>query len=356
MNFHGVQIGISQIVSKLGAEILNAPSDEFFINGLASLAEANQEELSFFHHERYLNDLKSTKAGAVLVPSEFKEPIKHVPLLKVKSPSLAFNEIAKHLYTSNDESHVTGIHETAIIGKGVKLDPQSVSVGPYVVIGSDTEIGDGTKLSAGVRIGNNISIGKKCSLFPNVVVYDRSQIGNNVQVHGGTVIGSDGFGYEFDGVCHQKIIHFGYVTIEDDVEIGANCTIDRGRFGKTQIGQGTKIDNLCQVGHNVVIGKHCIVVADTAIGGSSEIGDFVTMAAQVGVAGHIEIGPYSVLVARTGVTKSLPGGEPNKPAFYSGFPVGPHEEKRKEMVYPRKIPKILSRLKSMEERVTKSEG
>ena len=203
-----MQISISQIVSKLGAEILNAPSDEVSINGLASLAEANQEDLSFFHHERYLNDLKSTKAGAVLVPIEFKEPIKHVPLLKVKSPSLAFNEIAKDLYASNDELDVTGIHETAIIGKGVRLDPESVSVGPYVVIGSDTEIGEGTTLSAGVRIGNNISIGKKCSLFPNVVVYDRSQIGNNVQVHGGTVIGSDGFGYEFDGTSHQKIIHF----------------------------------------------------------------------------------------------------------------------------------------------------
>ena len=350
-----MQIKISEIASRLEAEIVNPPSDEAFIVGVASLAEATSEDLSFFHHEKYLNDLRSTKAGAVLVPSGFNEKIEGVPLLKVKSPSLAFNEIANELYSTDQTQENTGIHETAVIGEGVKLNPESVSIGAYAVIGSDTEIGEGVTISAGVRIGRQVKIGSNSSVYPNVVIYDKSILGKDVIVHGGTVIGSDGFGYEFDGSKHQKIIHFGYVKIEDDVEIGANCTIDRGRFGKTQIGQGTKIDNLCQVGHNVVIGQHCIIVADTAIGGSSDIGDFVTMAAQVGVAGHLEIGPYSVLVARTGVTKSLPGGEPNKPAFYSGFPVGPHEEKRKEMVYPRKIPKILSRLKTLEKGISESE-
>ncbi len=349
-----MQIKISEIASKLGADVINAPSEEAFINGLAALAEAGPQDLSFFHHEKYLNDLRTTEAGAVLVPEGLNEVIEQVPLIKVKSPSLAFNEIAKELYESDGEQKNLGVHETAVIGDDVKIDSNSVSIGPHVVVGSGTKIGKGSVISAGVRIGSEVNIGEDCTLFPNVVVYKNSMISNRVIIHGGSVIGSDGFGYEFDGSTHQKIVHFGHVEIGSDVEIGANCTIDRGRFGKTLIGEGTKIDNLCQVGHNVIIGKHCIIVADTAIGGSSKIGDYVTMAAQVGIAGHLEVGAHSVLVARTGVTKSLPGGEPGKPAFYSSFPAGPHEVKRKEMVYPRKIPKVLSRLKSIEDRL--SEG
>ncbi|MAB60293.1 MAG: UDP-3-O-(3-hydroxymyristoyl)glucosamine N-acyltransferase [Verrucomicrobiales bacterium] len=349
-----MQIKISEIASKLGADVINAPSEEAFINGLAALAEAGPQDLSFFHHKKYLNDLRTTEAGAVLVPEGLNEVIEQVPLIKVKSPSLAFNEIAKELYESDGEQKNLGVHETAVIGDDVKMDSNSVSIGPHVVVGSGTKIGKGSVISAGVRIGSEVNIGEDCTLFPNVVVYKNSMISNRVIIHGGSVIGSDGFGYEFDGSTHQKIVHFGHVEIGSDVEIGANCTIDRGRFGKTLIGEGTKIDNLCQVGHNVIIGKHCIIVADTAIGGSSKIGDYVTMAAQVGIAGHLEVGAHSVLVARTGVTKSLPGGEPGKPAFYSSFPAGPHEVKRKEMVYPRKIPKVLSRLKSIEDRL--SEG
>jgi len=348
-----VQIKISEIASKLGADVINAPSEEAFINGLAALAEAGPQDLSFFHHEKYLNDLRTTEAGAVLVPEGLNEVIEQVPLIKVKSPSLAFNEIAKELYESDGEQKNLGVHETAVIGDDVKIDSNSVSIGPHVVVGPGTKIGKGSVISAGVRIGSEVNIGEDCTLFPNVVVYNNSMITNRVIIHGGSVIGSDGFGYEFDGSTHQKIVHFGHVEIGSDVEIGANCTIDRGRFGKTLIGEGTKIDNLCQVGHNVIIGKHCIIVADTAIGGSSKIGDYVTMAAQVGIAGHLEVGAHSVLVARTGVTKSLPGGEPGKPAFYSSFPAGPHEVKRKEMVYPRKIPKVLSRLKSIEDRLSK---
>ena len=351
-----MQIKISEIASKLGADVINAPSEEAFINGLAALAEAGPQDLSFFHHEKYLNDLRTTEAGAVLVPEGLNEVIEQVPLIKVKSPSLAFNEIAKELYESDGEQKNLGVHETAVTGDDVKIDSNSVSIGPHVVVGSGTKIGKGSVISAGVRIGSEVNIGEDCTLFPNVVVYNNSMVSNRVIIHGGSVIGSDGFGYEFDGSTHQKIVHFGHVEIGSDVEIGANCTIDRGRFGKTLIGEGTKIDNLCQVGHNVIIGKHCIIVADTAIGGSSKIGDYVTMAAQVGIAGHLEVGAHSVLVARTGVTKSLPGGEPGKPAFYSSFPAGPHEVKRKEMVYPRKIPKVLSRLKSIEDRLSKEGG
>jgi len=347
-----VQIKLCDIITKLGAEVINPAQEEIEIKGLGSLSEAGPGELSFYHDGRYLNDLKSTNAVAVLVPSEFDEEVIHVPLIKVKSPSIAFNEIAKDLYSKESGAYEKGIHPSAVIAEDVQMDPATVSVGPNVVIGSGTRIGEGTTIGAGVIIGSDVEVGENAYFYPNVVVYDRSLIGKDVIVHGGSIIGSDGFGFEYDGSAHQKIEHFGYVIIEDDVEIGANCTIDRGRFGKTLIGQGSKFDNLVQVGHNVIIGKNCIFVADTAIGGSCKIGDNVTMAAQVGVAGHIEIGSDVVLVARTGATKSLAGGEPDKPAFYSGFPAGPIERVRKEMVFPRRLPNILSRLKALEDQLS----
>ena len=347
-----MQIKLCDIIDKLGAEVINPAQEEIRIKGLASLSEAGPDELSFYHDGRYLNDLKSTNAAAVLVSSKFDEEVIHVPLIKVKSPSIAFNEIAKDLYTEESSAYEKGIHPSAVIADDVQMDPAAVSVGPNAVIGAGTTIGEGTTISAGVIIGSDVKVGEDGYFYPNVVIYDRSRIGKRVIVHGGSIIGSDGFGFEFDGSVHQKIEHFGYVIIEDDVEIGANCTIDRGRFGKTLIGQGTKFDNLVQVAHNVIIGKNCIFVADTAIGGSCKIGDNVTMAAQVGVAGHIEIGSNVVLVARTGATKSLAGGEPDKPAFYSGFPAGPIDKVRKEMVFPRRLPNILSRLKSIEDRLS----
>ncbi len=347
-----MQIKLCDIIANLEAEVINPAQEEIGIRGLASLSEAGPEELSFYHDGRYLNDLKSTKAAAVLVTSGFDEEVVHVPLIEVKSPSIAFNEIAKELYAPKLNPHEKGIHPSAVIAEDVQMDPTTVSVGANVVIGAGTRIGEGTTISAGVIIGSNVEVGEDVYFYPNVVIYDRSRIGKRVIVHGGSIIGSDGFGFEYDGSAHQKIEHFGYVVIEDDVEIGANCTIDRGRFGKTLIGQGSKFDNLVQVAHNVIIGKNCIFVADTAIGGSCKIGDNVTMAAQVGVAGHIEIGSNVVLVARTGATKSLAGGEPGKPAFYSGFPAGPIERVRKEMVFPRRLPNMLSRLKAVEDKLS----
>ena len=300
------------------------------------MAEANQEDLSFFHHERYLNDLKSTKAGAVLVPIEFKEPIKHVPLLKVKSPSLAFNEIAKDLYASNDELDVTGIHETAIIGKGVRLDPESVSVGPYVVIGSDTEIGDGTTLSAGVRIGNNISIGKKCSLFPNVVVYDHSQIGNNVQVHGGTVIGSDGFGFspQKDG-NYKKIPQTGIVILGNNVDVGSNSTIDRATLGVTSIGNGVKLDNQIQIAHNVEIGENTVIAAQSGVAGSAKIGKNCVIGGQVGIVGHINIGDNVKIQGKSGVISNI-----KQSSTIQGTPAFSYNDYNKSYVYFKNLPNL----------------
>lgn len=344
-----VQIEIRELAERLAAEPVNSLPVDGVINSLASLSDAGPQDLSFFHHSRYLDDLKGTRAGAVLVARDFNEDISHVPLLKVDSPSLAFDSVGRELFAPAAPQVGKGIHPTAVIADDVKFDPDSTAIGANVVVGPGSVIGDAALIGSGVSIGSGVRIGDGCHIYPNVTLYDRTVIGARVIVHSGAVLGADGFGFEFDGEAHRKIEHFGFVQVDDDVEIGANTTIDRGRFGKTRVGEGTKIDNLVQIGHNVSIGRHCIIVADSAIAGSSRLGDHVTLAAQVGVAGHIEIGSFSVLTARSGVTKSLPGGNPKQPAFYAGFPAGPAERVRKEMVYPRKVPDILKRLRKIEE-------
>ena len=343
-----MQIEIRELAERLGAETINPLPDDGVINSLAALSDAGPQDLSFFHDRRYLDDLKATRAGAVLVARDFNEDVSHVPLLKVDSPSLAFDAAGRALFGSPAVDAAQGIHPTAVVADDLQLDPLKVSIGANAVVGAGSIIGDCTVIGEGVSIGRDVRIGNECHVYPNTTLYDRTVIGERVIIHSGAVLGADGFGFEFDGEAHRKIEHFGFVQIDDDVEIGANTTIDRGRFGRTRVGEGTKIDNLVQNGHNVTIGRCCIIVADSAIAGSSRLGDHVTLAAQVGVAGHIEIGSFSILTARTGVTKNLPGGNPQKPAFYSGFPAGPAERIRKEMVYPRKVPDILRRLRDLE--------
>ncbi|MED5585337.1 MAG: UDP-3-O-(3-hydroxymyristoyl)glucosamine N-acyltransferase [Verrucomicrobiota bacterium] len=343
-----MQIEIRELAERLDAEPVNVIPADGFIDCLASLADAGSHDLSFFHHGRYFEDLKTTRAGAVLVARDFKGDISHVPLLKVDSPSLAFDAVGRELFIDSEAAAAQGVHPSAVVADDVEFDPRAVTIGANAVVGSGVVIGNDSVIGAGVSIGSNCRVGIRTRLHPNVTLYDRTVIGDRVLIHAGVVLGSDGFGFEFDGESHRKIEHFGFVRIDDDVEIGANTTIDRGRFGETRVGEGTKIDNLVQIGHNVSIGRHCIIVADSAIAGSSRLGDHVTLAAQVGIAGHIEVGSYSVLTARSGVTKSLPGGTPEQPAFYAGFPAGPAERVRKEMVYPRKVPDILRRLKNIE--------
>ena len=343
-----MQIEIRELAERLDAEPVNDLPVDGFIDSLASLADAGPHDLSFFHHGRYFEDLKTTRAGAVLIARDFKGDISHVPLLKVDSPSLAFDAVGRALFTDADCAAAQGVHPSAVVAEDVEFDLNTVTIGANAVVESGVVIGNDAFIGAGVSIGRNCRIGEGSYLHPNVTLYERTVIGARVLLHAGVVLGSDGFGFEFDGESHRKIEHFGFVRIDDDVEIGANTTIDRGRFGETRVGEGTKIDNLVQIGHNVSIGRYCIIVADSAIAGSSRLGDHVTLAAQVGIAGHIEIGSYSVLTARSGVTKSLPGGTPEKPAFYAGFPAGPAERVRKEMVYPRKVPDILRRLKNIE--------
>lgn len=335
-----MEISLEQLAALTGCEFAFG-GEATVIKGFAALRDAQAGDLSFFGNDRYLPELRTTKASAVFVPLGFAEEIDGVTLLKVANPSVAFAEVVKFFVPSR--CFHAGIHPTAVIDSSASYDPEKVCILAGAVIGAGVMIGHGTEIGAGCYLGEAVVIGKDCLLHPRVTLYHGTVLGDRVSLHAGVVVGADGFGYEFVDGRHQKIDQVGTVQIDDDVEIGANSTIDRARFGKTWIREGAKIDNQVQIGHNATIGRHCIIVAQVGIAGSTSIGDYTVIAAQAGVAGHLEIGPGLVIGARAGVTKSL-----LEKGQYMGFPAAPASEVRKQWVHIRKIGGILQRLAAVE--------
>ncbi|MCB1279096.1 UDP-3-O-(3-hydroxymyristoyl)glucosamine N-acyltransferase [Prosthecobacter sp.] len=317
------------------------------ITGFASLKEAFPGDLSFFHDTRYNERLLATKASAVLVPADYAELPPQAAYIAVEDPSRSF-ELIVETYGFQPEPFAAGIHPTATIAASVKLDPERVSVGPHAVIEAGVELGTEVTIGAGCFVGRNVSIGDGSKMFANSTVHAECILASGVILHSGVVIGADGFGYEFSQGRHRKVRQAGIVQIDKDVEIGAGSTVDRARFGRTWIGEGSKIDNLVQIGHNVVIGKHCIVVACTAIAGSAVIGDYVVIAAQVGIAGHVNVGSQSTLAARCGVTRDLPAGQ-----TYLGFPAIPAGQEKRRLANVNRLPQLLARVKELEAQIGK---
>jgi UDP-3-O-[3-hydroxymyristoyl] glucosamine N-acyltransferase len=307
--------------------------------------DADSGDVSFLGNERYLSQARSTGAGALLVSPKLKDTSlgQHCSIILVENPSAAFAEVLKHFFPAPPPFQ-PGIHPTAVVDPSASLNPANVRIGPGAVVEAGARIGDGSEIAAGVYIGENVTIGRDCRIRSRCSVMNGSILGDRVSLHAGVVIGADGFGYEFIQGRHLKIDQIGIVQLDDDVEVGANSTIDRARFGRTWIGAGTKIDNLVQIGHNAVIGKHCIVVAQTGIAGSTKIGDFVVIAAQSGIAGHLEICSRAVLAARSGVTKSI-----TEPGQYMGFPATDVRSGRKQFVYLKKLPDLFQQVKRMEQ-------
>lgn len=277
------------------------------ISGFASLLDAQAGELSFFYSPRYLQELRKTNAAAVLVPLSFEEEHSSI-LIKVKDPSAAFDRIIAALAKPEEHRPQPGIHPTAVIASSVKLG-HDVSIAAYAVIEEGVVIGDRAIIGAHTFVGAHAQIGQDSFFHPHVTVRERCVLGARVILHPGVVIGSCGFGYDSKTGTHQKIPQIGIVEIEDDVEVGANTTIDRARFGKTKIGRGTKIDNLVQIAHNVVLGPHNIICAQVGISGSTRTGAYVTLAGQVGLSGHIEIGEKAIIGAQSGLSKNVLPGE-----------------------------------------------
>src|SRR5437867_10771517 len=286
-----------------GGELVGDP--KLNITGAASLADASSGEISFFANRKYLGLLRKTRASAVFVPPDFGETLAAAQV-RVSNPTKAFEQVVL-TFAPKPITFAPGIHPSAIVGSGVRLG-ERVSIQPHAVIEDGSKIGDDTIIGAGSYIGHETTIGSACLIYPLVTIRERSRIGSRVILHSGAVIGADGFGFEMIDGRQQKIQQLGIVQIDDDVEICANTTIDRARFGRTWLQQGVKIDNLVQIAHNVVIGKNSVVAAQVGVAGSVRIGERVMIGGQVGIIGHIEIGDATMIGAQTGVSKSLKGG------------------------------------------------
>lgn len=335
---------LREIADFLGAEIIGDPG--VVIKGVAGIKEAKEGDITFISNSKYLNYVLETKASAVIASQVIKGFAK--PIIKTRDPSLASSKIAQLFYPKKKICN-QGIHSTAILGKEVKLG-KDISIGPYVVIEDNVEIGDSCIIYSGVFIGYDTTIGQDCIIYPNVSIRENTQIGDRVIIHNGTVVGSDGFGYDTVNGKHHKIPQLGSVVIEDDVEIGANVTIDRARLDKTIIGKGTKIDNLVQIAHNVVTGQNCIIVAQAGIAGSTTIGNKVTIAGQAGISGHITIGDNVTVGGQAGVVRSIPAN-----TFVSGYPARPHKQATKINAYIQRLPHLNETITRLKKRVEKLE-
>ncbi|MBR5888161.1 MAG: UDP-3-O-(3-hydroxymyristoyl)glucosamine N-acyltransferase [Akkermansia sp.] len=337
-----MNLSLEQVVALTGGKILN-PTPEINISGVATLAEACPGEISFLGNEKYFKDFLATKASVVLVPPSLPEYPENVVFIEVENPSLAFNAVVGHFMKAATDFK-PGISPGAYVDAEAVLNPDKVRVSPGAVIEAGAAIGDGCDIGPGCVIGKSAVLGENCKLYANVVVRERCVLGKNVVVQPGAVIGSDGFGFLLNKETgrYETVDQVGVVIIGDNVDIGANTTIDRARFGRTIIGEGTKIDNLVQIGHNVVVGKHTVIVSQSGIAGSTQIGDYVTVAAQVGIAGHITIGDKAVMAARTGVISSLEGGQ-----VYWGAPAAPYKDAAKQYAAIRKLPEAMKEMANL---------
>ena len=263
-------------------------------------------------------------------------------LIRVANPRIAFAKALALFFP--EPKFAPGIHPSAVIAKSAQVDP-TAHIGPHCTVGERVRLGAHCVLQNGNFVGDDSALGEETHLFPNVTIHARSQIGQRVRIHAGTVIGSDGYGYVLDGGIHRKIPQVGNVIIGEDVEIGANVTIDCGALGSTVIGKGTKIDNLVQVAHNVEIGEHCLVIAQVGIAGSAKLGNYVVLAGQAGVAGHLKIGDHVTVAAQAGVMVDTPDA-----GTYWGSPMQPIGDVKRQLVAVRKLPELLKKVAAWEKK------
>ena len=318
------------------------------VGGVASAGEALAGQVTFAENERMLALALRGRATAILVGDDIPSPAAPgAVLIRVPDARLAMARLIEHLHP--EPSPPPAIHPRAQVHPEAEVHPRA-SIGPGCTVDAEAVIGAGTVLEPGVRIGARCRVGEDCRLYPNVVLYPRSVVGHRVRIHAGTVIGSDGYGYVLDGERHRKIPQVGGVRIGDDVEMGANVTVDRGALGDTVIGEGTRIDNLVQIAHNVVIGRHCLIIAQAGIAGSTTIGDHAVIAGQAGIAGHLTIGNRVTIAAQSGVMNHLADGQQ-----VFGSPAQPDKETKRQILALRRLPELLRRFTRLEKRLSPPE-
>lgn len=332
-------------LATLAGAVVPEGSEDLEISGVASLQEARSGDITFFGNPRYLSQLRTCTASVAFVPADFAENLDLV-LLRVESPAAAF-AIAVDAFAPAAASPTEGIHPTAFVDASAQIG-KGVSVGPLAVIEGGAIIGEDSVIGSGCLIGSDVHLGRQCHLYPGVIIRERCILGDRVILQPGAVIGSCGFGYELKEGRHIKIPQTGIVEIGNDVEVGANTTIDRARFGRTVIGEGSKIDNLVQIAHNVQIGVHSILCSQVGIAGSTRVGSYVTLAGQVGLAGHIEIGDKAVIGAQSGLSKNVP-----PESFVIGAPAKPIKEWKQNNFYISQLGKLYDRVKELEKLLVK---
>jgi UDP-3-O-[3-hydroxymyristoyl] glucosamine N-acyltransferase len=319
---------------------LQGPAD-LVIEGIAPIDQATGREITFIAQKRFTRLVDQSRAAAFIVSREYAGLPR--PLIIVPHPYLAYARVAALF--APPLRRWPGVSDLAYLGQGVKLG-QEVSIAPLAFIGAGAELGDRVTIMPGCVIGEEVKIGAGTLVYPNVTIRERCTVGAQCIIHSGTVIGSDGFGFVPGEAGHVKIPQLGTVIIADGVEIGANCTIDRGALGATRVGQGVKMDNLVHLAHNVTVGDYSLLVAQVGISGSTKLGKGVVLAGQVGVTGHIELGDGVQVGAQSGVNHSIPAGQ-----TVSGSPARPQREWLQQMGHMPKLPEIYRRLKQLEQRV-----
>ena len=329
-------LSAAQIAKHLDGEVIGDPAA--VLKGFAPADRAQPGDLTFAENESYFLRAEQGAAAAIIVDGAFTSTRK--VLIRVPNARIAFAKVLPLFFP--EPPFAPGVHPTAIISSSAAIDP-SAHIGPYCVLGEGVRVGARSVLQGGNFVSQQCLLGQEVRLFPNVTLYPCSELGDRVRIHSGTVVGSDGFGYVQDGGIHRKVPQVGCVIIREDVEIGANVTIDRGALGPTVIGRGTKIDNLVQIAHNVSIGEHCLVVSQAGIAGSSKLGNYVVLAGQVGIAGHLKIGNHVSVAAQSGVMRSIPDGEK-----WLWSPAQPDRQAKRQMIALQQLPDLLRRFNELE--------
>ncbi|MEW6659277.1 MAG: UDP-3-O-(3-hydroxymyristoyl)glucosamine N-acyltransferase [Thermodesulfobacteriota bacterium] len=331
---------LGELAALLGGK-LQGP-EGLVIQGIAAIDRATPRDITFITQKRYARLAAQSRAAAFIVGPDQADLAR--PLIIVPHPYLAYAQAAALF--APPRSRWPGVSPLAFLGERVEIG-QEVSISPLACIGNDVRLGDRVTIMPGCVLGDQVQIGADTLLYPNVTILERCTLGQRVIVHSGTVIGADGFGFVPGKEGHQKIPQLGTVVIEDDVEIGANCTIDRGALGETRVERGVKMDNLVHLAHNVTVGEHSLLVAQVGVAGSSKLGKGVALGGQAGILGHIELGDGVQVAAQSGVPHSLPAG-----LTVSGSPARPHQENLRITSHLAKLPEIYRRLKELEKRVT----
>jgi UDP-3-O-[3-hydroxymyristoyl] glucosamine N-acyltransferase len=329
----------AEIAKIIGGEVLGDPATE--LKGFAPADRAQPGDLTFAENENYFARAEQSAASAVIVEGGLTSSQK--VLIQVPNARIAFAKVLPLFFP--EPAFAPGVHASAIVPASAQIDP-TAHIGPYCILGEKVRIGPRSVLQGCNHLGANSQLGEEVNIFPNVTIYPGTEIGSRVRIHSGSVIGADGFGYVVDNGMHRKIPQIGNVILRDDVEIGANVTIDRGALGPTIIGKGTKIDNLVQIGHNVTFGEHCLVVSQAGIAGSTRLGNYVVLGGQVGLAGHLKIGNRVTVAAQSGVMHDIPDGQK-----WIWTPAQPDRQAKRQMIAMQQLPDLLRRVSNLEKKL-----